>query len=372
MKEFRRFLSVLIITSFLISSGCREDTLLFVGGYTQKPYDKGLSIYEFDSRNGRLNLFLREDAGPNPSFFHYDKENGLLYAVNEVMNFEGEFGGGLMTLKYNKLLNRFDLRDVKVIPYGGPCHISVSADKEHLFVANYPNGSIAVIRLDDNGIPQSISDTILFVKGNPDISHAHMIKHDPAGRKVYVTDTGLDRIYCYDFDPASGKLVREMSTTFELAQGSGPRHFVFNDDGSRMYVINETGSTVMVYDVDEKGALSLLQTLPTVREDFFGDNYCADIHFGKSGKFLYGSNRGENTIVTYKVIKGGLLKLAGHTPCGGKWPRNFTIDPSGKYLVVGNQESETISVFKISRIKGLPKEPSTNYDSRSPACLKFY
>jgi len=199
-----------------------------------------------------------------------------------------------------------------------------------------------------------------------------MIAPGPAGKKVYVTDLGLDRILYYDFDETRGKLISSEYDMVVLPPKSGPRHFVFNDDGSRMYLINETGSTVMVFDVDETGALTLLQTLPTVREGFSGNNYCADIHIGKKGRFLYGSNRGENTIVTFKIEKGGLLDLAGHTPCGGEGPRNFVIEPSGKYMVVGNQKSENLSVFKINRANGLLKEPATNYDSKVPACLKFY
>ncbi len=224
-------------------------------------------------------------------------------------------------------------------------------------VASYPNGSVAVIRLGSDGIPETVSDTVIYYKTAPKPSHAHMIQNDPSGRKVYVTDLGLDRIMVYDFDSKTGKLNLTTNDTVNVPAGSGPRHFTFNSDGSKMYVINELGSKMMSFDVDAGGGLKLLQTLPTFREGYMENNYCADIHLSKDGRFLYGSNRGENTIVTFRIEKDGTLSLAGHTSCGGNWPRNFTLDPSGKFLLVGNQKSDSISVFRLNRKTGLPEEP---------------
>jgi len=199
-----------------------------------------------------------------------------------------------------------------------------------------------------------------------------MILHDPAGRYVYVTDLGLDRIVVYDFDTEEGKLNQLENGIAALPKRSGPRHFVFNANGSRLYVINEPGSSLAVFNVDEKQGLTLLQTLPTIRQDFMENNYCADIHLGKDGKYLYGSNRGENTIVTFKVGDDGLLSLAGHTSCGGNWPRNFVIDPTGRFLIAGNQKSNYISVFRIDKKTGLPSTALDSARMKMPACLKFF
>jgi 6-phosphogluconolactonase len=138
-----------------------------------------------------------------------------------------------------------------------------------------------------------------------------------------------------------------------------------------MYVINELASKMMVLNVDKKEGLKLIQTLPTVRKGFEENNYCSEVLIDKKGKFLYGSNRGENTIVTFRVEPDGTLTLAGHTSCGGDWPRNFVIDPSGKYLLIGNQKSSQVSVFKIDKSTGLPKEPAGKLEVNAPACLKF-
>jgi len=300
------------------------------------------------------------------------RQKQAAYVLNEVMEFNGAFGGGLTTLKYDPEKVSFDKKNEILIPYAGPCYISMSPDSGFLFIANYPNGSIASVSLDDFGIPETIPDTILYVKEEPDVSHAHMILSDPSGKHVYVTDLGLDRIMTYNFDRNAGEFELVNNGITLLPKGSGPRHFVFNADGSKMYVINEPGSTMMVFNVDEKDGLKMVQTLPTVREGFEGNNYCADVHIGKDGKFLYGSNRGENTIVIYSIGSDGLLSLAGHTTCGGDWPRNFVIDPSGRFLIVGNQKSNEISVFKIDKKTGLPIEPAKQFRVIAPACLKFF
>jgi 6-phosphogluconolactonase len=248
----------------------------------------------------------------------------------------------------------------------------MSADSGYLFIANYPNGSVAVVRLDNSGIPETITDTILFVKEEPDRSHAHMILHDPAGKHVYVTDLGLNRVVAYDFDTNEGKLSQLENGIADLPPRTGPRHFTFNADGSKLYVINERGSSLAVFDVDDTKGLTLVQTLPTIREDFIESNSCAEIQLAKDGKFLYGSNRGENTIVTFKIGNDGLLSLAGRTTCGGDWPRNFVIDPTGRFILVGNQKSNYISVFRIDKKTGLPSVSLDSARVKMPACLKFY
>ena len=354
----------------LISSGCREDPKLFAGGFTEGE-EKGMYIFEFNSRNGGLELISQSDVGPSPSYFCFSDKHSLIYALNEVMEFKGSFGGGLTTLKYDIKNGQFEKLNEMLIPYAGPCYISMSPDNSFLFIANYSNGSVAVVKLNDSGIPESITDTIMYVKEEPDRSHAHMILGDPQGKNIYVTDLGLDRILRYDFDRQSGKLHLAENGITSLPVRSGPRHFVFNSDGSKLYVINELGSTIMVFKVDETSGLKLIQTLPTVREGFEGNNYCADIHIGNNGKFLYGSNRGENTIVIFNIAEDGLLNLAGQITCGGNWPRNFVIDPSGKFLLVGNQKSDQISVYKINRKTGIPEGPVTSASMKMPACLKF-
>ena len=369
MLRFYQFTMVFAFIGLFLT-GCTCESHLFVGGYT-KPGAKGMSVLQFNNSNGKLKMVSQSDVGPNPSYFCLSEKRKLVYVLNEVKEFNGASGGGLSTFAYDEKIGTLEKKNELLIPYGGPCFISISPDSGFLFVASYPNGSVSVVRLDLNGLPQTVTDTILFSKSSPDMSHAHMIKADPSGKKIYVTDLGLDRITVYDFNKTTGKLFLTENGTIDLPKGSGPRHFEFNSDGTKMYLINEIGKTIMVFNNDEKKGLNLVQTLSTVRKDFTGDNYCADLHIGKDGKFLYGSNRGENTIVTFIIENDGMLTLSGHTSCGGNWPRNFTIDPSGKYILVGNQKSDNISVFKLDKKTGLPVEPANQFPIVTPACLKF-
>lgn len=371
MKHYSVLLFPLLLFTTIITSSCTKNPRLFAGGFT-KGDEKGLSVFEFNKRNGSLRLISENDIGQNPSYFCYSDKKNLFYTINEVMEFKGEFGGGVTTFKYDSKNLEFTKMNEILIPYAGPCFISFSPDSSYLFVANYPNGSVAVVKLDENGIPLNVTDTILYDKKEPDNSHAHMILNDPACKYVYVTDLGLHKVYIYTFNKSSGKLNQIENSVVPLQAGSGPRHFTFNAEGSRFYLINELGSTIMVFNVNSNGTLDLIQTVPTLKEGFVERNACGDIHIGKDGKYLYGSNRGENTIVVFKIADDGLLTLAGRIPCGGKWPRNFVIDPSGKFLLVGNQQTNEISVFKINKKTGMPEKVGENYPRNGAACLKFY
>ena len=371
MRNLRVFLFSLFIMTGFISAGCGQNPRLFAGGYS-KDDEKGLNVYEFDNSSGKLQLISQADAGPNPTYFCFSKSKNLLYAANEVMQFKGSKGGGLTTLKYDPSKASFKKLNEMVIPNGGPCFISMSPDSGYLFIANYPRGSVAVIRLDKEGIPESVTDSILYNPEKPNASHAHMILSDPQGKHIYVTDLGLNRVVIYNFDTGEGKLKQVENGIIPVPEGSGPRHFTFNRDGSKMYLINELGSTMMTFNNDKQKGLKLIQTLSTTGFGTVDKNYCADIHLGKSGEYLYGSNRGENSIVVFKTGNDGMLSLAGHSSCGGDWPRNFVIDPSGNFLLAGNQRSNDIWVFRINRKTGIPEGPVDSTMMKGPACLKFY
>jgi 6-phosphogluconolactonase len=360
----------LLLLSGLIFSGCNGKIRLFAGGFTQGN-EKGFFVFDFNERNGNIVPVTESDAGPNPSYFCFSQDRGIIYSLNEVMDFKGSQGGGVTTLRYDPNTGSSEKLNEITVPFGGPCHISLSADKNFLFLANYSSGSVAVLRLDDEGIPQSVCDTIKYYAELPEESHPHMIMEDPSARHVYVTDLGLDRIMIYDFDSSSGKLNLSENGIVNLPKGSGPRHFVFNSDGSKMYLINELGSTIMVYNPDGNEGLKLVQVISTVRKEYEGRNFCAAIQLGKSGEFLYGSNRGENTIVSFRIANDGTLSLAGHVSCSD-WPRSFVIDPSGRFLLVGNQRSEIITVFKISRRSGIPEGPVSSAVMKAPAYLEFW
>jgi 6-phosphogluconolactonase len=358
---------VIIMSSFSFSNG---QVRLFTGTYTETRKN-GLFIFDLNREEGTFKLLSESDAGPDPAYICLSKRNEFIYAANEVMKFNGVRGGGVTALSYDASTGIAKKIGDLVVPNGGPAYISISPGNDYLFFANYSGGSVSVVKLNEKGVPVRVTDSVIYKGEGEAVSHAHMISMDPSGKRVYVTDLGLDRIVIYNFDNATGKLKQIPNGIVNVAKGSGPRHFVFTEDGTKLYVINELNSTVIFFNVSSNGELHQVQTLSTLREGFKGKSYCADIHLGKSEEFLYGSNRGENTIVTFTVGKDGKLTLAGHTSCGGDWPRNFVIDPSGKFLLVGNQNSGNISLFRIDEKTGLPAGSSKDYKIPSPVCLKF-
>ena len=364
------FLAV-ILSSLAFSCGHNpEPQVFFAGGFTSGD-EPAMALFELDSK-GDATLLKQIEAGPSPAYFTFSKDHNLIYAMNEVNDFKGSQGGGITTLAYDPLTSATELRGEISIPFGGACHISLSADSGSLFVASYGSGSVAVVKLDEKGIPAKVTDTILYVTEPPVVSHPHMISHDPEGKFVYLTDLGLNRLVVFSFDPVNGRLFQVENGVIPLAQGSGPRHFTFSKDGSSLYVINETGSSVMHFSVGESGIPVFRQTISTLSDEYNGKNSCAEIVLDKNEKFLYGSNRGENTIVVFSVGEDGYLTLAGRSTCGGDWPRNFVIDPSGKFLLSGNQRSDNISVFRINQANGLPEGPVSSIGMKAPACIEFW
>lgn len=370
MKKVSLYITSLLLFMILSTSCNSQPVRLFVGKFTTAG-EKGFYIFDLNRKEATFKVLSESEAGPSPSYFCISKKNGLIYAANEVMKFNGVKAGGVTTLKYDAKTGMAEKINELAVPRGGPCFISLSPDEEYLFFASYSSGSVAVVKLNNNGIPEKVTDTIVFESNAGKVSHPHMISFDPAGTRIYLTDLGLDRIVIYNFNHLSGKLEQLKNGIVNLPKGTGPRHFVFNSDGSKMYVISELNSSITVFNVEESGELTSLQNVSTLKEGFTGESFCADIHIGKNGDFIYGSNRGENTIVTFRIGTDGKLSLVGHTSCGGNWPRNFVIDPSGKYLLVGNQKSGNISLFKINEKTGLPVEPGKDYKLSNPACLKF-
>jgi 6-phosphogluconolactonase len=366
------FYNICTIFLFVLFSSISfgQSVRLFAGTYTEHG-QKGFFVFDLNREAGTFKVLSEADAGKDPSYFCISKTKGLIYAANEVMQFNGKPGGGVTTLSYEAKSGAAKKIKDLMVPKGGPCFISLSPGEDFLLTANYSSSSIAVVKLDSRGIPERVTDSISFPGSEGAVSHPHMIAFGPAGKKVYLTDLGLDRVVIYDFDATSGKLKQTNNGVVNFAKGAGPRHFVFSSDGTKMYVICELNSSISVFDVNSNGEIKAIQTITTLAGNFKGENACADIHMGKSGQFLYGSNRGENTIVVFKIGNDGKLTLAGRESCGGNWPRNFVIDPSGKYILAGNEKSGDISLFKIDEKTGLPVATSKSFKITTPSCLKF-
>jgi 6-phosphogluconolactonase len=368
----RKILVLYSILTILVFSGtgCRKNERVLAGGFTEGN-EKGMALFELNTQSGNLRMISETDAGADPTFFCFSRDDNYIYSVNEVMDFKGTATGGLTTLKYHQENGTLEKISELPVPYGGPCHISLADDGRFLFIASYSSSSVAVVKIGSDGIPAEVSDSIIYSAIAPVVSHPHMISQDPSGKHIYLTDLGLDRIMIYDLDRQTGKLLPVINGEINVPQGSGPRHFAFNKSGNKMYLINELGSTVMVFNVDDNGILKLVQTMPATSVGYKGNNACAEILISNNGKYLYGSNRGENSIVIFNIGDDGLLTLAGHSTCGGDWPRNFVIDPSGRFLLSGNQKSGDIAVFRLNPKTGIPEGPVSKATMKGPAYLKF-
>ena len=307
----------------------------------------------------------------------------MIYAANESgrTNEDGVRVGLVTALKLDADANKAEQVKQLDLPAGSACFVSLTPDEDFALLASYGSGSITVVRLDGMGLPVEVTDTMVFRQEGVRSARGHMVIVSPYG-KVYISCLGLDKIMILDLDKNTGKLTHLGYATF--AEGAGPRHYTFNKDGSKMYVINELNMTMTAFNVARDGSLTEIQTISTLPPgvEVIRGYSTADVHFSKDGKFLYGSNRGHNTIVTFKVEADGKLTFVGITPCGGNHPRNFTLDPSGNYILVANTNAspnpelygptpENIALFKIDKNTGLPIAHGEIYITRQPSCLKF-
>jgi 6-phosphogluconolactonase len=356
--------------------------IVYIGTYTQKlPHvqgnAEGIYCYELNLESGALTLLGVTPEIVNPSFVA--PVQNRLFAVQEIGAYDPGNGvtqpdsGGVNSFALNR--EDWTLTPISAQATHGahPCFVSTDQSGHWLFVANYSGGSIAVLQIGADGALGPASSVIRHDGPHPhhDGPHPHAIVQTPEGRYVLVPDCGLDRVYVYRFNPAIGALEPNDPPWATLAPGAGPRHLAFHSSG-RVYVINERNSTLSAFAYDaERGILHEIQTLSTLPAGFSGNNSCADIHIHPEGRFLYGSNRGHDSIAIFAIHPtDGTLTLLGHTPSGGRTPRNFAIDPGGTLLLAANQDSSTIAAFRINSETGLLTTIRVN-DVPTPVCVRF-
>ncbi len=257
----------------------------------------------------------------------------------------------------------------------GACHVAVDASGGTVALANYGDGSLSTVKLDAAGVPGATASLIKNTGSGPskprqDGPHAHGVYFDKANQHLFVPDLGIDQVLVYPFDAATSKLGEPLAS-LTTAPGAGPRHMAFSPDEKHAYVINELTNTVLAASYAD-GKFKPLDSVPTLPEGFTDKNTTAEIEVHPNGKFVYGSNRGHNSIVVYqRDEKTGALKFLQHAPCGGKTPRHFKIDPTGKWLLCAHQDSNTISVLPLDPETGLLGPPANTVASPSPICLVF-
>ena len=365
----------LFATCALRADAWSNQLTLYVGTYTSGK-SEGIYGYRMDAATGALTRF-NSFKSVNPSFLAIDRSKRYLYAVNEVREFLGKASGGVSAFAIDRASGDLRLLNEQATQGADPCHLTIDRRKRTLLVANYTGGSVAVLPVRSDGTLAPSIDLEQHegsgVKEQQKGPHAHCVILDRLERHALATDLGIDKVMIYRFDQATGKLTPAKQPWIELQAGAGPRHLTFHPNGKYVYVINELDSTLTVLKYNEvSGTLSQIETVSTLPGDFSGASFCADVHVSSSGKFLYGSNRGHDSIVVFEIDPGtGKLKLVEHVSTEGKWPRNFTLDPTGRYLLVANQRTDNVVTLSIDSHTGRLIPTGHVEEIPSPVCLKF-
>jgi len=372
---------------------------LFVGTYTdvdgKDSGSKGIYSYRFDESSGKLSSLGVAAETTNPSFLAVAPGGKFLYAVNEVHDYKGTASGGVTAFRIDRKTGKLAQLDEVASRGSDPCYISFDRSGKHAFVANYTGGDVAVLPLLSDGRVAEASSVLNDTgalgpnKDRQDAPHAHWIEASARNRFAYVSDLGLDRVLIYKFDATKGTLSPGESTpaaaeakpgasgsedpfSATLAPGTGPRHVAFSASGDFMYVLGELDSTVTVFSNDAKNTFRSIQKISALPAGFSEKNDAAEIAVHPSGKFLYTSNRGDDSIAVFTIDRTtGKLRFTQRVPSGGKAPRNFTIDPQGARLLVANQDSGNIVEFHIDQATGMLKSMGEVAQVPSPVCLVF-
>ena len=358
-------------------------TLVYVGTYTGAA-SKGIYVFRLETVNLEVpqNITLvplgLAAATPRPSFIELDLRRRLLFAVNELNEFEGRPTGAVSAFSIDPVKGTLTLVNQRPSMGTGACHLILDKEGRHLLVANYGSGSVSVLPVGADGRLGAATDVVQHVgrSVHPQRQtgpHAHCVTLDPANRFAFVCDLGLDKVMAYRFDAQRGTLTPHDPPFAPLKPGAGPRHMVFRPDGRFAYVVNELHSTVTTFKYDAgAGALHDVQTVSTLPEYFDRPNTGAEIGVHPSGRWVYASNRGHNSVVLFNVDdEKGTLAYVEEQGTGGFTPRHFGIEPSAQHLAIANQDSNTVLVARIDAGNGRLKPSGVFANAPSPVCVKF-
>ena len=345
--------------------------LMYVGTYTNGK-SKGIYSFKFDSATGKATPMGLAAETANPSFVAIHPNGKYLYAVGEMQ------GGAVTAYSIDTASGKLKLLNTVGSQGSGPCHLNVDKTGRNLLVVNYNSGSAAVFPIGGDGSLKAASSTVQHKGSSVDKRqqgpHAHSVNMSPDNRFAVVADLGLDEVKVYKFDATAGKIEPNTPPAAKVKAGSGPRHFSFHPNGKNAYVINEIGMAITAFKWDaKKGVLTETQMISTLPPDFAGSREglsTAEVRVHPSGKFVYGSNRGHNTIAVFQV-KGDKLAYVENVGTQGRTPRNFNIDPSGQFLLAENQGSDSIVIFKIDQKTGKLTPTGQTIEVGAPVCIRF-
>jgi len=361
------------------SEGSRtmSNYLVYIGTYTG-PKSQGIYVYKFAAATGKLTPLGLAAESTNPTFLAIHPNHRYLYAANEINNFDGQKSGSVSAFSIDRKTGKLTLLNIVASGDPGSCHLVVDKTGKYVLVANYGVGSVAAFPILADG---RLGKATAFLPHSghsvdpkrQEAPHAHSIYVSPDNHFVVSADLGTDQVYVYRFDATKGTLVPNQPPSAAVPPGTGPRHFAFHPSAKFAYVIEEMGSSLTVFSYDAaRGVLALLETIKTVPSDYKGYNDCAELYIHPSGRFLYGSNRGHDSITVFALdpVKGTPTAIE-YVPTQGKTPRSFGIDPTASYLIAANQDSNTLVVFRIDAKTGRLTPTGQKEDVQSPVCVVF-
>lgn len=342
---------------------------LLVGTYTNSCESNGIYVYEFDATTADFKLKNSSEKTISPSYLSLSSDNKFIYSVNE--------NGAESTVSafdFDSKTGKIDFINKQNSRGNDPCYI-INDDK-NVIVANYSGGNIAVFGKEKNGGLTNFKQVIQhYGKGaneqRQESAHVHMVYFSPDKKQVLVNDLGTEKLYVYNYDANAEAQVLTLKDSIKFDPGSGPRHLTFSKNGKSLYVLQELNGNLTTFNYKD-GTLKQTGQTTIVAPDFKGELSAADIHISPDGKFLYATNRGDaNSISIFKIAENGALSSVGQTSTLGKGPRNFTIDPTGNYLLIGHQYSNNIVIFKIDKASGMLSDTGKRIDLCAPVCLVF-
>jgi 6-phosphogluconolactonase len=355
-----------------ISSNAQNEHYLLIGTYTTGK-SEGIYVYKFNSTTAE-NSLVSVTKNPNPSFLAVAPNNKMVYAVNENADSSiTPMGGTVTAFSFNNGI----LTEINKQPSGGkhPCYVSIDKTGKWVFAGNYSSGTVGLLPVNKDGSLNSLQQTIQHEGSGPNeqrqqAPHVHAAVLSANDKYLYVPDLGIDKVMVYAVNKKKGTL--KLKSSAASLPGNGPRHFTLDANNNFAYLMEELTGTVVCYKV-KKGKLIFQQRISALPADFKGGIGSADIHISPDGKFLYCSNRGDaNTISIFSVHPAdGKLSLVGQQSTLGKTPRNFNFDPSGNFLLVANQNSDEVVIFKIDKATGLLTDTGKRISVGNPVCLKW-
>jgi 6-phosphogluconolactonase len=363
----------------LVFVGTYSEPILFGTGQVLQGKGEGIYAFRFDPATGALTPSGVTTGVRNSSYLAFDPARRFLYCVNEFKEYEGKASGAVSAFRIDPATGGLTYLNTKASHGTDPCHLIVDATGRNVLIANFASGGVCVLPVRADGSLGDASQVIQHEGSSIDPvrqkgPHAHAVAIDRANRFVFVPDLGIDKVLIYALDAANGRLTpNPAQRSVSTKPGAGPRQLVMHPRADFAYLINELDSTMTAYRYDPaRGALTELQTLPTLPAGFAGRSTCAEVQIAPSGRFLYGSNRGHDSIVIYAIDQqDGTLRLQGHESTRGRIPRNFEISPDGAFLAAANQDTNDVYTFRIDPATGLLTWTGQKAEAGTPICVRF-